>query len=145
MGLFSSFARLDERRVTSERTANEQLFRCYPKYLMNGVESVPVRTVPMDRTYKALGNPTRRRILRLLRDGDRTAGDLASQFSMSWASVSHHLNVLKGAGLVLGERDGQFIRYSLNTTVFQELLGHLMDLMPRREPIPRRERDAADA
>lgn len=87
----------------------------------------------MDRTYKALADPTRRRILALLRDGDRTAGDIASQFSMSWASVSHHLNVLKGAELVLGERSGQYIHYSLNTTVFQELLGHLMELMPRRE------------
>jgi DNA-binding transcriptional ArsR family regulator len=49
---------------------------------------------------------------------------------MAWASVSHHLSVLKEAGLVLARRDGQYIRYSLNTTVFQDTLQHLLDLLP---------------
>jgi ArsR family transcriptional regulator len=84
----------------------------------------------MDRSFRALADPTRRRILELLRDGDLAAGDIAAEFPMAWASVSHHLQVLKEAGLVLARRDGQFIRYSLNTTVLQEVLQHLMALAP---------------
>ena len=82
----------------------------------------------MDASFKALSNPSRRKILTLLREGDLTAGDIAQQFPISWASVSHHLSVLKEAGLVLAERDGQYIRYSLNVTVVQEVLQHLMEL-----------------
>ncbi len=86
----------------------------------------------MDKTFRALADPTRRRILELLRDGDLAAGDIAAEFPMAWASVSHHLQVLKAADLVLARRDGQFIRYSLNTTTMQDLLQHLMDLAPTR-------------
>jgi DNA-binding transcriptional ArsR family regulator len=87
----------------------------------------------MDATFKALADPTRRRILALLRDRDRTAGEIASEFPIAWASVSHHLGVLKGARLVLAERDGQFIRYSLNTTVFQDLMQQVMELAPSKK------------
>ncbi|MEP7324815.1 MAG: autorepressor SdpR family transcription factor [Gemmatimonadota bacterium] len=87
----------------------------------------------MDKTYKALADPTRREILTLLRDRDRTAGDIADQFPMAWASVSHHLAALKDAGLILATREGQHIRYSLNTTVFQELVQHLMGLAQRKD------------
>ena len=86
----------------------------------------------MDGSYKALADPTRRRILELLRDGDLTAGEIASEFSMAWPSVSHHLNVLRTSDLVLAERDGQHIRYSLNTTVLQDLVAELMDIAGRR-------------
>lgn len=86
----------------------------------------------MDGSYKALADPTRRRILELLRDGDLLAGDIAAEFDMAWPSVSHHLNVLKGAGLVLAEREGQFIRYSLNTTVLQDVIAQLMEIKGRR-------------
>lgn len=82
----------------------------------------------LDRTFRALADPTRRRILALLRDGDRAAGELASEFPMTFASVSHHLQVLRDADLVLSRRDGQFIIYSLNTTVFQDALQHLMEI-----------------
>ncbi len=82
----------------------------------------------MDALFKALSDPSRRKILTLLRQGDLTAGQIAQNFPMSWASVSHHLNVLKEAGLVSAERDGQYIRYSLNVTVVQEVLHHLMEL-----------------
>lgn len=84
----------------------------------------------MDRPFRALADPTRRRILGLLRDRDRTAGEIAGEFPMAWASVSHHLQVLKDAGLVLAEREGQFIRYSLNTTVLQDVMRHLLELAP---------------
>ncbi len=82
----------------------------------------------MDGSYKALADPTRRQILELLRDGDLTAGEIASEFPITWASVSHHLTVLRNADLVLAEREGQFIRYSLNTSVLQELVSQLMSI-----------------
>lgn len=87
----------------------------------------------IDQTFKALADPTRRAILSLLRDGDLPAGEIAAQFPVAWASVSHHLSVLKEAGLVLATRDGQFIRYSLNTTVVQDALQHLLEIAPRRK------------
>jgi DNA-binding transcriptional ArsR family regulator len=88
----------------------------------------------LDQTFRALADPTRRRILALLRDGDRAAGELAGEFPMAFASVSHHLQVLRDAGLVLTRREGQFIIYSLNTTVFQDALQHLMDIGPGSPP-----------
>jgi len=87
----------------------------------------------IDQTFKALADPTRRTILSLLRDGDLPAGEIAAHFPVAWASVSHHLSVLKEAGLVLATRDGQFIRYSLNTTVVQDALQHLLEIAPRRK------------
>lgn len=83
---------------------------------------------PLSRTMQALADPTRRAILELLNDGDKTAGELAARFSISAPSVSHHLSVLKGAGLVLAERNGQKIMYRLNTSVVQEMLQQLMEL-----------------
>jgi len=79
-----------------------------------------------DSLFRALADPTRRKILELLSAGDRTAGDIAEQFPIAFASVSHHLGVLKAAGLVATEREGQFIRYRLNTTVFQEVVRYFM-------------------
>lgn len=86
----------------------------------------------MDKSYKALADPTRRRILSLLRDRDLTAGEIAAEFPIAWASVSHHLSALKEAGLVLVTREGQSLRYSLNTTVFQDLVQHLINLAQRK-------------
>lgn len=86
----------------------------------------------MDKLFKAMADPTRREILSLLKEKDRTAGEIASEFPMAWASVSHHLGTLKDAGLILAVREGQFIRYSLNTTVFQDLVQHLVALAQRK-------------
>jgi len=80
----------------------------------------------IDQTFRALADPTRRRILELLRDDDLAAGEVAGHFEMAFASVSHHLQVLRDAGLVQSRRDGQHIIYSLNTTVFQDALQHLL-------------------
>ena len=80
-------------------------------------------------TFKALSDGTRREILRLLSSGDLTAGEIADRFAISKPSISHHLSVLKQAGLVFDERHGQNIVYSLNTTVFQEVLGWAMGVM----------------
>ena len=79
--------------------------------------------------FRALGDPTRRRILELLARGDLTAGNLANEFPIAFASVSHHLNVLKAAGLVVSEREGQRIRYRLNTTTVQETVQYLVDTL----------------
>lgn len=79
--------------------------------------------------FKALSDPTRRRILELLRERDMTASELAEQFNMSKPSISHHLTTLKTAGLVTDERHGQNIIYSLNTTVMQDLIGWFMGFM----------------
>lgn len=97
----------------------------------------------MDKTYKALADPTRRQILALLRDQDRTAGDIAAEFPIAWASVSHHLAALKEAGLVLAVREGQFIRYSLNTTMFQEIVQQLLNLGQRKNG--RKKKEAGNA
>ncbi len=72
--------------------------------------------------FKALADPTRRRILELLRSADLTAGELADHFDMTKPSISHHLNTLKAVGLVDAEREGQSIVYSLNTSVLQNLM-----------------------
>jgi DNA-binding transcriptional ArsR family regulator len=78
--------------------------------------------------FKALADPTRREILRLLAKGELTAGELSERFDMSKPSVSHHFSVLKEADLIRSRRDGQKIIYSLNTTVAQDLLAWLWDL-----------------
>ncbi len=76
--------------------------------------------------FKALSDPTRREILRLLRGGDMNAGEISGHFDMSKPSISHHLSLLKHARLVLDVRKGQNIVYSLNMTVFQEAIGWML-------------------
>ena len=83
--------------------------------------------------FKALADPTRRRILELLRDGDLTAGELAEHFDISKPSLSHHLATLKSAGLVSDERRGQNNVYSLNTTVMQDLIGWFLGFSQNTE------------
>jgi DNA-binding transcriptional ArsR family regulator len=85
----------------------------------------------MNEAFKALADPTRREILRLLRQGEMTAGDLAEKFDMSKPSMSHHFSVLKQADLVSARREGQQIYYSLNTTVAEDLLAIIWDLFSR--------------
>jgi ArsR family transcriptional regulator len=80
----------------------------------------------MQEAYKAIADPTRRRILKYLRGGERTAGDLAEHAGVGRTALSHHLMVLKLADLVRVERRGQYQVYSLNTTVFQDLLTEIM-------------------
>jgi ArsR family transcriptional regulator, arsenate/arsenite/antimonite-responsive transcriptional repressor len=87
----------------------------------------------MDDTIRALADPTRREILRVLRKGDLSAGDIAARFDMTAPSISHHLNVLKDAGLVSAERDGRHIIYSLNSTTLQDLMTELMEFVNAKE------------
>jgi len=80
-----------------------------------------------NRAFRALADETRRMILRLLRAGPLTSGEIADRFDSSWPTVSRHLAVLREAGLVVTERHGQEIRYELNTSVFQDLIQHLVE------------------
>ena len=84
----------------------------------------------MDAVFKALADPTRRKILKLLNGGELAAGQLAEQFAISAPSMSHHFNVLKQADLISARREGQQIYYSLNTTVFQDVVAAVLDLFP---------------
>ena len=83
---------------------------------------------PQQTVWKALADPTRRGIIRTLKAGSKTAGDIADEFPMTRASLSHHFNILKTAELVRTERRGQHIVYSLNTTVLDDVAAILMDL-----------------
>lgn len=87
----------------------------------------------MNSVFKALNDPTRRQILELLKEKEMTAGEIAGRFAISWPSVSHHLDLLKQAGLVMAEKDGQYVYYSLNTTVMDEILKWLMQFKPKKK------------
>ena len=82
----------------------------------------------MNLVFKALSDPTRREILRLLRGRERTAGELADHFDMSKPSMSHHFAVLKEAELIRSRREGKQIYYTLDTTVVQDALAWIHDL-----------------
>ncbi len=82
----------------------------------------------MNEVFKALSDPTRREILRALRSGEKTAGELAELFPLTKSTLSGHFAVLKAADLVLTEKRGTSIIYRLNTTVFQDVVTHLLDL-----------------
>jgi DNA-binding transcriptional ArsR family regulator len=82
--------------------------------------------------FKALADETRREILRLLQEGDLTAGEIAARFHVTKPTISHHLGVLKHANLVQDYRKGQHIYYSLNTTVFQEAAAWFLAVSGKR-------------
>ena len=82
----------------------------------------------MNHLFRALSDPTRRTILEILRDSDLSASEIADHFNISKPSISHHLSILHQAELVLRERRGQKIFYSLNTTVFQQVIEWLYNL-----------------
>ncbi|MDQ3551179.1 MAG: autorepressor SdpR family transcription factor [Bacteroidota bacterium] len=76
----------------------------------------------MNILFKALNDQTRREILEMLRAGDKTAGEIADQFNISKPSISHHLDLLKQAGLVESVKEGQYVYYSLNATMVDEIV-----------------------
>jgi DNA-binding transcriptional ArsR family regulator len=88
--------------------------------------------------FKALADPTRRSILKLLQKGSLTAGTIAEAYPMTRASLSHHFSILKAADLVRTERRGQHIVYSLNATVLQETAAMLMDLFSSADKVANR-------
>ena len=108
-------------------TENEFIFSLdVNRYLDNYLITV------MDKLFKALNDPTRREILVLLRKKDMNAGEIAGQFKISKPSISHHLDLLKQADLVLAEKNGQFVNYSLNTSVLDECLAWLVELKNKK-------------
>jgi ArsR family transcriptional regulator len=98
------------------------LFRHLSKYLNK-----------LNLLFKALNDPTRRSILELLKNKDLTAGEIADQFHISWPSVSHHLELLKRAGLVISIKEGQYVYYSINTTVMDEMVKWLLQFKTKKK------------
>jgi ArsR family transcriptional regulator, arsenate/arsenite/antimonite-responsive transcriptional repressor len=92
----------------------------------------------VNEVFKALSDPTRREILRMLSRGEKTAGELAEPFDMTKPSMSHHFSVLKEADLIRSRREGQQIYYALNTTVVEDVVTRIWDLFgtnhERRSP-----------
>jgi ArsR family transcriptional regulator len=82
----------------------------------------------MNNIFKALDDPTRREILNMLKEKDMTAGEIADKFNISKPSISHHLDILKQAKLVVAIKQGQFQLYSLNTTIMDEIIQWMMNL-----------------
>ena len=89
----------------------------------------------MNTIFKALNDPTRREILQLLQERDMTAGEIVERFKISGPSISHHLDLLKQAKLVIAEKEGQYVYYSLNTTVVDEIMKWLMQFKSKRKKI----------
>ena len=87
-----------------------------------------MHAMSINEAFKALADPTRRKILDLLKQSDLTAGEIAEHFEMTKPSISNHLTILKQAELVWVQRQGQNMLYSLNTTIFQDVMKWIMDL-----------------
>ena len=79
-------------------------------------------------SFKALSDPTRQEILQILTNGRMSAGDIGAHFDMTGATISHHLSILKQAGLVEDIREGKYIYYELNMTVIEEVMGWFLQL-----------------
>ena len=92
----------------------------------------------MDQVFKAISDPTRREILKLLRSRDLTAGEIAERFPLAKSTLSGHFNVLKYAGLIVAERRGTSVVYSLNLSAFEEAAAAVMDLLGTGKPKGRR-------
>ena len=85
----------------------------------------------MSKAFKALSDKTRREILKLLNNRDMSAGEIDEHFDMSKPSISKHLDILREAELVSSEKKGQFIIYSINTSVIQEVLGNFLEIFKK--------------
>ena len=88
----------------------------------------------MNEVFRALSDPTRREILRLLKRGDLSAGELAERFPLAKSTLSGHFNVLRHAGLIVAERRGTTIQYSLNLSAFEEAMSAVLALLETRRP-----------
>jgi len=82
----------------------------------------------MNAVFQALGDPTRREILRLLRKREMTAGELAEKFPLAKSTLSGHFNILKHAGLIVAEKNGTSVVYSLNMSVVEQTMAAFMEL-----------------
>jgi DNA-binding transcriptional ArsR family regulator len=89
--------------------------------------------IAMNQVFKALEDGTRRKILMLLREQDLSAGQIAAHFECSKPTISHHLDILRQAGLIQSARQGQYIVYTLTATVLQEVMSWLFELYSSKE------------
>lgn len=89
--------------------------------------------MPLPETFRALSDPTRRVILGLLREKPLSAGEIGAHFSMTGATVSHHLAVLRDAGLISDRHEGKYIYYELDLSVFEELLAWFQRFLNQKE------------
>jgi len=85
------------------------------------------------KTFKAFADPTRRKILELLKPGKMSAGEIGSYFEMTGATISHHLSILKNAGLVTDQREGKYQYYELNLSVIEEVMSWLAEVTGKEE------------
>jgi len=106
------------------------IIRHLSKYLIILIKEAMKLSI-LNMPFKALSDPSRRKIIQMLKEKDMTAGEIADHFQMSKPSISHHLSILKQAELVIDERRGQNIYYSLNTTVFQEVVNWFFNMTDR--------------
>lgn len=81
----------------------------------------------MSDVFKAISDPTRRKILAILKEKDLTAGEIAEPFEMSKPAISKHLDILKNANLISCQKNGQFLVYSINTSTLQNILGEFLN------------------
>lgn len=89
--------------------------------------------MPLAFTFKALSDPTRREILNLLKEHPLPAGEIAAHFSMTGATVSHHLAILREAGLISDRHEGKFIYYELDLSVFEDVLNWFQQFLNKKE------------
>lgn len=82
----------------------------------------------MNIVFKALNDPIRREILEILKERDMSAGDIADRFDIGKPTISHHLDLLRQANLVSSTKDGQFVMYSINTTILDEIMKWMVGL-----------------
>ena len=87
----------------------------------------------MGNVFKAISDPTRREILKLLNDKDLSAGEIAKHFDISKPALTKHLNILREAELVSSEKQGNFVIYSINVTVLQQTLSGFMAIFGKKE------------
>jgi ArsR family transcriptional regulator, arsenate/arsenite/antimonite-responsive transcriptional repressor len=94
----------------------------------------------MNEVFQALSDPTRRDILRLLKHGDMTAGDIAERFPLAKSTLSGHFSVLKHAGLIVAEKNGTTVVYSLNVSAAEQALAAMFNLLDVGQPSKKRSR-----
>ena len=92
----------------------------------------------MNAVFQALSDPTRREILRLLRKREMSAGEIADQFELARSTLSGHFNILKNAGLIVAEKNGTTIVYSLNVSVVEQTMAAMLDLLNVSKPVKRK-------
>lgn len=85
----------------------------------------------MSKAFKALSDETRRAILQLLNKHDMSAGEISEHFKISKPSISRHLEILRETGLISSEKKGQFVIYSINTSIIQEVLGNFLEIFSK--------------